>query len=145
MTLAFENFTPLAATAGGVLIGAAAVILMAFNGRIAGISGIFSGLAFSDGSDRLWRWMFVAGLVAGPVVYGIVSGQRPDFNITDNWIIIVLGGLFVGFGTRLGSGCTSGHGVCGLARFSVRSLVAVLTFIAAGMLTVVVVKQWLGA
>jgi len=145
MSLAFDSFTPVSATIGGMLIGLAAVLLMAFNGRIAGISGIFSGMAFGASGDKLWRWMFVAGLLLGPVVYTAVSGERPAFSITGNWVLIVIGGLLVGFGTRLGSGCTSGHGVCGLARLSVRSLVAVLVFMAAGILTVLVVKQMLGA
>lgn len=145
MTLALENFTPVSAAIGGMLIGLAAVMLLAFNGRIAGISGIFSGMVFGQSGDRLWRWMFVFGLLLGPVVYSLVAGAQPAFNITSNWVLIVLGGMFVGFGTRLGSGCTSGHGVCGLARFSVRSLVAVPTFMVAGFATVFLVKHFIGA
>lgn len=135
-----ENFTPVSATLGGMLIGLAAVVLMHFNGRIAGVSGIVSGTAFSAAGDRLWRLMFVIGLVSGPLVYTVISGTTIPFNITPSWLLIGLGGLLVGFGTRLGSGCTSGHGVCGLSRFSVRSLVAVCIFMASGIATVYILK-----
>jgi len=145
MNIAFESFTPISALIGGVLIGVASVMLMALNGRIAGISGIFSGMLIGSSNDKIWRWMFVAGLIAGPVLYSAVTGQRPSFDINAGWLTIIAGGLLVGFGTRLGSGCTSGHGVCGLARFSVRSLVSVLLFMAAGMATVVIARQLLGA
>ena len=140
-----ENFTPVSATIGGMLIGMAAVLLMGLTGRIAGISGIFSGVFFGKQGDRLWRVLFVAGLILGPVVYTLVSGTNPAFEMTSNWGTIVIGGLFVGFGTRLGSGCTSGHGICGLARLSPRSVVAVAVFMAAGFATVALVKSILGA
>jgi len=135
------NFTPLSATIGGLLIGFAAVILMSFNGRIAGISGIFSGAVFGKPGDKIWRWLFILGLITGPVIYSTLSGIQPKFEITSNWVLIVVGGLLVGFGTRLGSGCTSGHGVCGIARLSVRSIFSVVVFIAAGMATVAVVRM----
>lgn len=135
-----ENFTPVSATIGGVLIGLAAVILMFFNGRIAGISGIFSGSFFSSSGDRLWRLLFVLGLILGPLIYGLFARETIAFDITPSWFLIVSGGLLVGFGTRLGSGCTSGHGVCGLSRFSFRSLVAVIIFMATGAVTVTILK-----
>lgn len=135
-----ENFTPLSATIGGALIGLAAVMLMLFNGRIAGVSGIISGIGFASSGDRLWRLLFVAGLIAGPLVYTLLTGSVTPFSITPSWTLIISGGLLVGFGTRLGSGCTSGHGICGLSRFSMRSLAAVCIFMAAGIITVYFMK-----
>lgn len=135
-----ENFTPVSATIGGVLIGLSAVLLMAMNGRIAGISGVFSGAAFAAPGDRSWRLYFVLGLVAAPLLHALVSGGWPELEITPNWALIVVGGLLVGFGTRLGSGCTSGHGICGLSRLSGRSLAAVGLFMAAGMATVALMR-----
>ena len=139
-----NNFTPVASLAGGLLIGLSAVLLMGLNGRIAGISGIFSGVLFGNSGDRTWRVLFVVGLVLGPVIYSMISGLQPQFEMTSNWALIVLGGLLVGFGTRLGSGCTSGHGVCGLARFSTRSLLAVVVFITAGVATVAAIRALTG-
>ena len=135
-----ENFTPVSATIGGMLIGLAAVILMGFNGRIAGISGVFSGAVFGSKGDKLWRLLFIVGLIVGPLIYGFIVREPIPFSITPSWILIVLGGLLVGFGTRLGSGCTSGHGVCGLSRLSIRSLVAVCIFMATGAATVAIFK-----
>ena len=139
-----SNFTPVASLVGGLLIGLSAVLLMGLNGRIAGISGIFFGVLFGNSGDRIWRVLFVVGLVLGPVIYSLISGQQPQFEMTSNWALIVLGGLLVGFGTRLGSGCTSGHGVCGLARFSTRSLLAVVVFITAGVATVAAIRALTG-
>ena len=135
-----ENFTPVSATLGGMLIGLAAVILMATNGRIAGISGIFSGMLFASAGDKLWRLLFVAGLIAAPLVYSLLAAEPVAFAITPSWLLIISGGVLVGFGTRLGSGCTSGHGVCGLSRLSTRSLVAVCIFMATGAATVFIFK-----
>tara|TARA_R110002020_G_scaffold193407_6_gene393694 strand:- start:3690 stop:4115 length:426 start_codon:yes stop_codon:yes gene_type:complete len=140
-----ENFTPVSATIGGGLIGVAAVILMAFNGRIAGISGIFSGIFFTDKSDWLWRLLFVIGLGLSPLAYIAISGRSPEFIIINAYPPIILGGLFVGFGTRLGSGCTSGHGVCGVSRLSPRSLVSVVLFMGAGIFTVAVLTKIIGS
>ena len=140
-----ENFTPVSASLGGALIGLSAVMLMVFNGRIAGISGIFSGAAFAQSNDKLWRLMFVAGLIAAPLVYQIVSGRAPGFELAASLPLVSVAGLLVGFGTRLGSGCTSGHGICGLSRLSARSLISVLLFMSSGMVTVVTVKLVLGA
>lgn len=139
-----ENFTPINASIGGALIGLSAVMLMALNGRIAGISGVFSGSVFAERGDKFWRVLFVIGLIAAPVLWTLVQGGQPKFEITDNWSLIIAGGLLVGFGTRLGSGCTSGHGVCGLSRLSPRSMASVGLFMAAGMITVAVAKIVLG-
>jgi hypothetical protein len=129
----------IAGLGGGVLIGLASVVLLALNGRIAGVSGILGGL-LSAPADRPWRLAFLAGLPLGAgIVAGLTSGL-PQVIQGSSWLLVTAG-LLVGFGTRLGSGCTSGHGICGLARRSPRSLVATLTFIAAGMLTVLVVRQ----
>lgn len=127
-----ENFTPVSALIGGALIGLGALLLYMFSGRIAGISGIASNALFNrDG--RSWRLAFVAGILIGPLLVGLVSSNfnysTPEFN----WQLIV-GGLLVGIGTGWGSGCTSGHGICGISRLSVRSIVATLIFMLAGML-----------
>lgn len=135
---------------GGVLIGFAAVGLLLLNGRISGISGIYNGAlsgTSSDSDERGWRWSFVAGLFAGG---GVLWMIRPDMLPLDyqvsghNWALLVLGGLLVGFGTRLGSGCTSGHGVCGVSRLSPRSMVATVTFMALGIATVYLARGVLG-
>ena len=139
-----ENFTPLSASIGGALIGLASVWLMALNGRIAGISGVFSGTVFAANGDKLWRAAFVLGLVAAPAAWALVGGNQPSFEITRNWPLVLVGGFLVGFGTRLGSGCTSGHGVCGLSRLSPRSMVSVALFMGAGMATVAIAKSVLG-
>ena len=126
---------------GGLLIGLAAALLLLFNGRIAGISGILAGLITSKfTSDWFWRAAFVVGLVCGTSLYAGLRGPLPLQQQAGN-ALLVLAGLLVGFGTRLGSGCTSGHGVCGLARRSPRSLAATATFIACGVLTVFFVRH----
>ncbi|WP_279358635.1 YeeE/YedE family protein [Methylobacterium indicum] len=129
--------------AGGALIGAAAALLLLANGRIAGISGILGGLAGAEARDRAWRLAFLVGLLAGPVLYRLVSGDWPAVGSVASWPVLVAAGLLVGFGTRLGSGCTSGHGVCGLARLSPRSFAAVATFMACAILTVFLVRHGL--
>jgi uncharacterized membrane protein YedE/YeeE len=139
-----DNFTPVAATFGGLLIGLSAVMLMLFNGRISGISGIASGALLGERSDRWWRVCFVAGLVLAPLLLQGAVGITPRFEMTDNIWVIIAAGLLVGFGTRLGSGCTSGHGICGLSRLSPRSLVSVLVFMAAGVLTATFVRPLIG-
>ena len=138
-----ENFTPVSALIGGTLIGLSAVILMAFNGRIAGISGLLGSALFGATGDRTWRLAFLVGLVAAPLVMLALPGSaRPDLtvDITTSWPLLVGAGLLVSFGTRLGSGCTSGHGVCGLSRLSARSLISVLVFMAVGMVTVTLMR-----
>jgi uncharacterized membrane protein YedE/YeeE len=120
---------------GGGMIGAASLILLLFNGRIAGVSGIVGDLALGNSSDRGWRFAFVAGLIGGAGVYALAVGGLALHLQAHGWVLLVAG-LLVGAGTRIGSGCTSGHGVCGLARLSPRSLAATLTFIAVAMITV---------
>ena len=139
-----ENFTPLSASVGGALIVLSAVVLMAMNGRIAGISGIFSGTLFAEAGDKLWRVLFVIGLIAGPAIYNLASPTPAPFEMNATLPFIIAGGLLVGFGTRLGSGCTSGHGICGLSRLSLRSMVSVLVFMAAGMITVALIRTLIG-
>lgn len=139
-----ENFTPVSGLIGGVIIGIAATLLLWFNGRIAGISGIFNGLVTNKKNhDTLWRFLFILGMVAGGFVQQrLVDASYQPLN-APMWVMIV-GGLLVGFGTSMGSGCASGHGVCGLGRLSKRSLVAVLIFLSVGMLTTFVVRHVLG-
>lgn len=138
------EFTPVASLAGGVLIGLSAVMVMALLGRIAGIAGITRGAAGSSGaSDWPWRLSFVAGLVMAPLAVGLVVGPVEQ-TVSGNLPMMALAGLLVGAGTVLGSGCTSGHGVCGLARLSGRSLAAVVTFMAAAAATVFVLRHVLG-
>jgi uncharacterized membrane protein YedE/YeeE len=120
---------------GGGLIGLASLSLLLLNGRIAGVSGIVGDLALGNGSDRGWRFAFVAGLIAGAGVYALAGGGLALHLQAQGWVLIVAG-LLVGGGTRIGSGCTSGHGVCGLARLSPRSLAATLIFIGVAMITV---------
>lgn len=132
----------LPALLGGLLIGAAAVGLLLLLGRIAGISGIVWG-AFTGGAEAKWRWLFVAGLLVGAAGYHLLSGAPyPEPSALPLWQAL-LAGFVVGVGVKLGSGCTSGHGVCGLARLSLRSLVATLTFMAAGIATVFVLRHLL--
>ncbi|MDQ7972339.1 MAG: YeeE/YedE family protein [Rhodocyclaceae bacterium] len=144
MTVDWLHFTPWRSLAGGALIGLAAAILVVANGRIAGISGILGGLLRPARNDWGWRLAFVIGLLAAPTVYALVA-PLPVPRIEAGTAVLVIAGLLVGFGTRLGSGCTSGHGVCGLARMSPRSLAATLGFMAAGFATVFVVRHVLAA
>lgn len=139
-----ENFTPWPALLGGVLIGLSTVLLLLANGRIAGISGIVGGLLTSSASDAGWRLAFLVGLVAAPLLYGLVAGGVPPITVTTSTGLLIAGGLLVGFGTRLGGGCTSGHGVAGLARLSPRSLVATGVFLATAMTTVFVTRHVVG-
>lgn len=143
------DFTPWVSLAGGMLIGLSAVIVMALFGKIAGISGITKsiiGVMTPTGNapqERDWRLAFVLGLIAAPVIYRLVGGAIEQ-TVSSNLLAMAVAGLLVGFGTGLGSGCTSGHGVCGLARLSRRSFVAVVTFMAAGFATVFVLRHVLG-
>jgi uncharacterized membrane protein YedE/YeeE len=136
------DFSPVSALVGGALIGLAAGLLWLGNGRIAGISGIVGGLR-TQGTDLGWRIAFIAGLVLAPLACAALWRVAP-IRIDASPPLIMLGGLLVGFGTRLGSGCTSGHGVCGLARLSVRSLTATLLFMGAGFATVFVARHIVG-
>jgi uncharacterized membrane protein YedE/YeeE len=138
-----EHFTPYSALAGGALIGLAAVVLMLFHGRVAGISGIVGGLLAPRAGDVAWRGAFVAGLLVGAAALA-AAGMAPVLRDRPGLGVIILAGLLVGFGTRLGSGCTSGHGVCGLARLSPRSFAATLIFMASAALVVFVTRHVLG-
>jgi len=126
------------------MIGLSAVLLMLFNGRIAGISGIVGGLVGADTNDRLWRLAFLMGLIFAPLVLGSVSGTMPDITFPMPTVLLVVGGVLVGVGSQLGSGCTSGHGICGISRLSMRSVVATATFMTTGMLTVFFVRHIVG-
>jgi len=137
------GFTPLSSLAGGALIGLAAALLWLGAGRIAGISGIVAGAATGEASERSWRLAFLAGLVGALLLYQ-AAVARPAVDIAAGPMTLAVAGLLVGFGTRLGMGCTSGHGVCGIARLSRRSLVATCVFTAAGAATVFVVRHVVG-
>jgi uncharacterized membrane protein YedE/YeeE len=144
MTIDWNVFTPGAALAGGVLIGVAAAMFALLNGRIAGISGIVGGLLKPQRGDVAWRAAFVIGLVGAPLVYALFA-VVPVPHIDAGYGTLVLAGLLVGIGTRYGSGCTSGHGVCGLSRLSPRSLAATAAFMGAGFVTVFVLRHLVGA
>lgn len=139
-----ENFTPVSALAGGALIGLATALMLVFNGRIAGISGIVGGLLTPKTGDIDWRLFFVGGMLGGGALLMVVAPQLMANNLERSYAAVAVAGLLVGYGTRLGNGCTSGHGVCGLPRMSPRSLVATLTFMATGAIAATVVTQLLG-
>lgn len=143
MSMDMLNFTPGTSAAGGALIGLAAAIFILVNGRIAGISGILGGLIRPMAGDISWRITFVLGLVMAPVLYGLFA-ELPAIRIDSGFPALVIAGLLVGIGTRYGSGCTSGHGICGISRLSPRSLVATASFMAAGFATVFVLRHLLG-
>ncbi len=137
------QFTPISAVVGGAMIGLAAVMLYRLNGRIAGVSGIVHGLFTRGQSENIWRVLFVVGIIAGGLMYRFISGEPLSADFDAPLGIFALAGVIVGIGTRLGSGCTSGHGVCGIARFSIRSLVATVTFLVFGIVTATVVHGFL--
>ena len=139
-----HNFTPLPSLVGGLLIGSAAALMLLLKGRIAGISGIIGGLLQPSRGDTSWRVLFVVGLIAAPLLVMLVTGHLPEVPSQASDRLLVIAGLLVGFGTRLGSGCTSGHGVCGIGRRSVRSVTATLIFISTGALTVFFARHILG-
>lgn len=143
MMIDWNNFTPWTSLAGGVLIGLATAMFLLFNGRIAGISGIVGGLLRPVAGDVGWRIAFVLGLVLAPVAYSLTA-PLPAVRVEASSTLLVVAGLLVGIGTRYGSGCTSGHGVCGLSRRSPRSLVATAAFMLAGIATVFVVRHLIG-
>ena len=140
------NFTPISAAIGGALIGLSAVLLMLSTGRIAGISGIFSGLlnVRGEGEAKGWRLAFLAGLILAPILAGLAGYGMSPPKLPSNWAVIVVAGLLVGFGTRLGGGCTSGHGICGIARLSPRSIAATVVFMVMAIVTVAVIRRVLG-
>lgn len=139
-----HNFTPLAALAGGMLIGLSAAAMLLLDGKIAGISGILAGVLKPVRADLPWRICFLAGLLTGGMLLRIFFPVAFDFGIIRPLPLLIVAGLLVGFGTRLGSGCTSGHGVCGVSRLSARSLVATATFIFTGALTVYLLNHLSG-
>ena len=144
MSIAWEHFTPYSALAGGILIGLSAALMVLMEGRIAGISGILGGLLQRPlPPDARWRLAFIGGLLLAPLLYGAVF-RLPTIQLSASPLLIIVAGLLVGFGSRLGSGCTSGHGVCGLSRLSPRSLAATLVFMVGGMLTVGLLRHGLG-
>lgn len=143
MTIDWINFTPGISLAGGLIIGLATVLFLIFNGRIAGISGIVGGLLNPKRGDMSWRIAFVAGLLLSPFIFSLVS-PLPKMHVEASYPLLILAGLLVGIGTRYGSGCTSGHGVCGLSRRSPRSLIATVVFMLAGFLTVYITRHLIG-
>ena len=143
MTIDWNNFTPWASLAGGVMIGLASALFLLFNGKIAGISGIVGGLLQPKRGDVLWRIAFVCGIAIAPLAFSAVR-PLPDVDIDAGYPLLVIAGLLVGIGTRFGSGCTSGHGVCGLSRRSPRSVVATIAFMLAGFATVFIARHVVG-
>lgn len=139
------DFTPLAAAAGGVLIGLSAILLLWLNGRVAGISGILYGLFTRESTERNWRFLFVLGLILGGLLYQLSTANalatRTEFPV----YLLIIAGLLVGIGTRLGSGCTSGHGVCGISRLSLRSSLATATFFVVGIVTTTIMRMFFGS
>lgn len=144
MIIDTTHFTPLSASIGGLIIGASAVLFMLVNGRIAGISGILGGLLKPMKHDVLWRVAFVAGLFMAPLIYRLFA-PLPDIQVDADYPLLVLAGLLVGIGTRYGSGCTSGHGICGISRLSLRSIAATASFMASGIITVFIMRHVFGS
>jgi uncharacterized membrane protein YedE/YeeE len=138
------NFTPISAAIGGALIGLSAVLLMLLNGRIAGITGIFAGLIEPLSTDRVWRATFIIGLLAAPLSAALIGYTVPIPQMPPSLVIIAVAGLLVGFGTRLSNGCTSGHGICGIARLSPRSITATSIFMIAAMIIVALTRHVVG-
>lgn len=134
----YGAFTPMSAMSGGLMIGAAALILMAFLGRIMGVSGILGSALTFNMSTTQWQWGFLGGTVLGAFGVSLMRPSVTDITVSTSWIVLIIAGLIVGYGTRLGSGCTSGHGVCGIGRLSARSIVATGVFMASAAVTVFV-------
>ena len=131
------NFTPITALTGGLLIGLSVALFFILNGRMIGISGIASNLLVSK-NNRIDNFLFLIGLISGPLIYNLISGKEINISISSSLILLIIGGTLVGFGTRLSSGCTSGHGISGISRFSLRSIIATITFMLVGILTVLI-------
>ncbi len=140
MAIDWQHFTPWTALAGGMLIGAGAALLLLYNGRIAGVSGVLGGLLRAEDGERGWRIAFLAGLLLAVPLWRLVAGLPPAQPVASP-LLLVAAGLLVGLGTRCGGGCTSGHGVCGIARASPRSLVATAVFVLAGVVTVYLLRH----
>ena len=137
-------FDPISALVGGGLIGTASALLMLLNGRIAGISGILGGALTMSVRDKIWRVSFIAGLIGAPIVIGLFGHPLPEPQMPASWLLIIVAGALVGFGARYGGGCTSGHGVCGLARLSARSIVATVIFMASAIAVVAIMRHGFG-
>jgi uncharacterized membrane protein YedE/YeeE len=138
------NFTPVSAAIGGALIGLSAVLLMLLTGRVAGVSGIFGGCLGFGINDKGWRVAFIGGLILAPLIASWIGYEMPWPQMPASWIVIVAAGLLVGFGTRLGGGCTSGHGICGVARLSARSITATAIFMLTAIVVVALTRHVLG-
>jgi len=131
------NFTPISALTGGLLIGLSVALFFILNGRMIGISGIASNFLVSK-NNRIDNFLFLIGLILGPLIYNLISGKEINISISSSLILLIIGGAMVGFGTRLSGGCTSGHGISGISRFSLRSIIATITFMIVGILTVLI-------
>jgi uncharacterized membrane protein YedE/YeeE len=131
------NFTPITATLGGIIIGLAVVIFFLFNGRLVGISGIASN-ALTEKDNKLDNFLFLLGLILGPIIYSLFTSKEINITISNSLILLIFAGLLVGIGTRVSGGCTSGHGISGIGRFSLRSIIATITFMIVGFLTVLI-------
>ena len=131
------NFTPVSALTGGLLIGLSVALFFILNGRMIGISGIASNFLVSK-NNRIENFLFLAGLILGPLIYNLILGKEINISISSSLILLIIAGTMVGFGTRLSSGCTSGHGISGISRFSLRSIIATITFMLVGILTVLI-------
>ena len=131
------NFTPISALIGGLLIGLSVALFFILNGRMIGISGIASNLLVSK-NNRIDNFLFLIGLILGPLIYNLILGKEINISISSSLILLIIGGALVGFGTKLSSGCTSGHGISGISRFSLRSIIATITFMIVGILTVLI-------
>ena len=131
------NFTPITATLGGMIIGLAVVIFFLFNGRLVGISGIASN-ALTEQYNKFDNLLFLLGLILGPIIYSLFTSKEINITISNSFILLIFAGLLVGIGTRVSGGCTSGHGISGIGRFSLRSIIATITFMVVGILTVLI-------
>ena len=131
------NFTPVTATLGGMIIGLAVVIFFLFNGRLVGISGIASN-ALTEKDNKFDNLLFLLGLIIGPIIFSLFTGKEINITISNSFILLIFAGLLVGIGTRVSGGCTSGHGISGIGRFSLRSIIATITFMIAGILTLLI-------
>jgi uncharacterized membrane protein YedE/YeeE len=141
MQIDWLSFTPIPSLLGGMILGVAAALYVLLHGRILGISGIVSGLLHPKQGDWSWRLAFVLGLLTSAFLAALIFGILPVIEVDASWLSVIVAGLLVGFGVQYGSGCTSGHGICGLSRLSPRSLVATLSFMAAGFLVVFIIRH----
>jgi len=145
MEIDYSGFTPLASLIGGAMIGLAALLLMAANGRVMGVSGILSGIIRPDiAGDVSWRILFVIGAIIGPFIVWLIQGEPIAIQPVASGLMLPIAGFFVGIGTAIGAGCTSGHGICGLARLSIRSLVAVASFMVSAIVVVYIIRHVIG-